>query len=401
MTERPPLPHGGTAAPGYEDVRAAFLGAQAEDEGGAQLCVLRHGAVVVDLWAGRDPVGGRPYDEDVIGVLMSCTKGLVAAACHMLAERGAFDLDAPVMNYWPEFGRAGKERITVRQALSHTAGLFGFDPEAKIGPEELFLPARCAAALEEMPPLWPPGTASMYHFVTFGALAGEIIRRVDGRTAGRFLAEEISRPLGLDLWIGLPEEEEPRVVLHFNAGPQILREQWRAVLEAAGLDLNDRLVRVFLSTAMTTDTVIAQMNARREFRAGELAAGNAIGNARSLARFYGALIGSVDGVRLLGSAAMEQARSPQTAGLRPPGELSKLVRGEPQRFGSGFELPSPPKPMLGPGSFGHAGAGGRWGFAHPESGTAVGYACNTMLQSPAEPDPRWRGWLSALRRAIG
>ncbi|MGH7009747.1 MAG: serine hydrolase domain-containing protein, partial [Caulobacteraceae bacterium] len=333
MRKRPSRSSGGTAAAGYEGVREAFLEAQAADEGGAQLCVFRHDAVVVDLWAGRDPVRDRPYDGRVIGVLMSCTKGLVAAACHILAERDALDLDAPMTKYWPEFGNAGKQRITVRQALSHTAGLFGYEPEAKIGPDELFDPARCAAALEEMSPLWPPGTASMYHFVTFGALAGEIIRRVDGRTAGRFVAEEIAQPLGLDLWMGLPEEEEPRVAPHFTAGPQILLEQWRGLLQAAGLDLNDRLVRVFLSTAMTTDAVIAQMNVRRDFRAGELPAGNAIGDARSLGRFYAALIGPVGGVRLIGAAQMERARAPQTAGLSPPGQLAKLVRGEPQVYG--------------------------------------------------------------------
>jgi CubicO group peptidase (beta-lactamase class C family) len=396
MSNNDDFPSGGAVAPGFEAVREAFLDAQRRDPGGAQLCVYRRGERVVDLWAGRDPVNERPYDDTRIGVLMSCTKGVVAAGVHILAERGLVDFDAPLARYWPEFGQAGKSGITVRQALSHTAGLMGYDAEAGMGPRELFDAAAAAQALERMTPLWAPGSAAFYHFVTFGVLAGELIRRVDGRSAGRFVAEEIVRPLGVDLWIGLPEAEEPRRAPHFNEGPQILFDQWRGVLAAAGLDVEDRIVRAFLSTAMTTDTAIQQMNTERAFRAGELPAGNAIGDARALAKIYAALIGEVDGVRLIGPAAMERARAPQTAGLGAPGELAKMARGEGQPYGLGFELPSGVKPMLGPGSFGHAGAGGRMGFAHPESGIAVGYVCNTMLQSPANPDPRWVGWTAAL-----
>lgn len=395
------FPHGGSVAPGFEPVRDGFLAAQRQDRGGAQLCVYRHGERVVDLWAGRDPVNDRPYDDTRIGVFMSCTKGVVAAAVHMLVERGQVDLDAPLARYWPEFGQAGKAAITVRQALSHTGGLMGYDAELGMGPAELFDADRAARALAGMAPLWPPGEAVYYHFVTYGVLAGELIRRVDGRTAGRFVADEIAGPLGIDLWIGLPESEEPRRAPHFNDGPQILLEQWRGVLAAAGLDLEDRIVRAFLSTAMTTDTAIMQMNDVRAFRALELPAGNAIGDARALAKVYAALIGEVDGVRLISPATLEAARAVQTEGLGPPGEMAKLGRASAQPYGVGFELPSAPKPMLGPGSFGHAGAGGRLGFAHPESGLAIGYVCNTMLQSMAGPDPRWIGWTEALREIAG
>ena len=393
---------GGTVAPGYEAVRAAFVEAQRADKGGAQLCVYRHGERAVDLWAGRDPAGNRPYGEDTITVLMSCTKGVVACAVHMLADRGLIDLDAPMTRYWPQFGQAGKGEITVRQALSHVGGLMGFDAEAGMGAAELFDHARCVAEVEKMAPLWEPGTASMYHFVIFGTLAAELIRRVDGRSAGRFVAEEIAGPLDADLWIGLPADQEARRAPHFNDGPQILLEQWRGVFAAAGADLEDRLVKAFLSTAMATDTAIAQMNTSRAFRAAELPAGNAIADARALAKIYAAMIGRVDGIRLLSREAMERARAPQTRSLGPPGELAKLMRGEPQPYGVGFELPSGVKPMLGPGSFGHAGAGGRMGFAHPESGFAVAYVCNTMLgNTPTAPDARWLGWTAALRQIAG
>src|SRR5471032_727512 len=115
------MPSGGTVAAGFEGVRAGFLAAQAEDRGGAQLCIYRRGERVVDLWAGWDPANERPYGEDAIGVLMSCTKGVIAAAVSLLADRGLVDFDAPLARYWPQFGQAGKDRITVRQALSHTA----------------------------------------------------------------------------------------------------------------------------------------------------------------------------------------------------------------------------------------------------------------------------------------
>jgi CubicO group peptidase (beta-lactamase class C family) len=241
----------------------------------------------------------------------------------------------------------------------------------------------------------------MYHFITFGTLAAELIRRVDGRRIGRFVAEEISGPLGADLWIGLPESEEPRRAPHSSQDASVGVDWWRQVLAAAGCDLSDRLIRAFLDVAVTADAAIAELNTNRAYRAAELPAGNAIADARALAKIYASLIGEVDGVRLISEAAMERARAVQTAGLGAPGEMAKLPGGGAQPYGLGYELPSKVKPMLGPGSFGHAGAGGRMGFAHPESGTAVAYVCNTMLNSPTGPDPRWTGWTAALHEALG
>jgi CubicO group peptidase (beta-lactamase class C family) len=151
---------------------------------------------------------------------------------------------------------------------------------------------------------------------------------------------------------------------------------------------------------VSVDGALALLNTSRAARAAELPAGGAIGDARALAKLYASLIGRVDGVRLISAAAMERARAPQTEGLGPPAAFAKLARGEWQPYSLGFELPAAVKPMLGPGSFGHAGAGGRWSFAHPESGVAVGYVCNTMIESPTAPDPRWVGWLAALKAAV-
>ena len=401
MNDVEAFPAGGTFAAGFEGVRDAFLEAQRADPGGAQLCVYRHGEQVVDLWAGWDNVGGRPYDERSIAVLMSCTKGVVASGVHILADRGLIDFDAPLARYWPAFGQAGKAGITVRQILSHTGGLMNYDPDRQMGPAEFFDFELSARALEDMAPLWPPGRAVMYHFITFGTLAAELIRRVDGRRIGQFVAEEIAGPLGADLWIGLPKSEEPRRAPHSSQDASVGVDAWRALLAGAGCNMDDRLVRAFLDVAVSADAAIAQINTNRAYRAAELPAGNGIADARGLARLYAALIGEVDGVRLISEAAMRRARECQTEGLGAPGELAKLRGAGGQPYGLGYELPSLVKPMLGPGSFGHAGAGGRMGFAHPESGAAVAYVCNTMLNSPAGPDPRWIGWTAALHAALG
>lgn len=401
MNDIQSFPAGGTVAAGFEGVREAFLAAQREDAGGAQLCVYRDGERVVDLWAGWDNANHRPYGEDTIGVLMSCTKGVVASGVHILADRGLIDVDAPMARYWPEFAQGGKGEITLRQILSHTGGLMNFDPDHHLTAADHFDHARSAHSLAVMTPLWEPGRAVMYHFITFGTLAAELIRRVDGRGIGQFVAEEIVAPLGVDLWIGLPEAEEPRRAPHSSQDAAVGAEAWSKLLAGAGCDLNDRLIRAFLSVAVTADAAIAELNTNRAYRAAELPAGGAIADARALAKIYASLIGEVDGVRLISEAAMQRARAVQTEGLGAPGEMAKLPGSGAQPYALGYELPSRPKPMLGPGSFGHAGAGGRLGFAHPESGTAVGYVCNTMLNTPASPDPRWIGWTAALREALG
>ena len=391
---------GGTVSPGFERVREAFAEGQAIDEGGAQLCVYRHGKPVVDLWTGRDPSNNRPYTNDTIAVMMSCTKGAVATAVNMLTERGLLEPDAPVAKYWPEFAAAGKEKVTIRHLLTHEAGLTGYDPESGIGPADMLDWKTATEGLARMSPLWEPGTAFFYHFITFGFLLGEVVRRVAGKSFGHFFADEISGPLGLDMWIGLPEREEHRVAPHFSKGPQLTVEQWKQLFAGLGVDVESRLMRAVLYAFQSTDELIGKMNARAG-HAAEIPAGNGIGNARALARMYAALIGEVDGVRLFSRETMERARTWQTKGLSAPGDMAKASRVEPQRFGLGFELARAPEPMLGEGSFGHAGAGGRMGFAHPESGISLGYVCNNMLWNSIEPDPRWVPWTNVLREIAG
>jgi CubicO group peptidase (beta-lactamase class C family) len=394
---------GGSVAQGFEAVRDAFAESQAKDEGGAQLCVYRNGERVVDVWAGQDKIRGRPYGENTITMMMSCTKAAVALCAHILAERGLLDFDAPVARYWPEFAANDKAQIRVYELLSHTAGLIGFDPEAGITSDQFLEWDACVGALAKMQPQWTPGRASFYHAVTFGFLVGEVIRRISGCSVGQFFAKEVAAPLSIDMWIGLPAEQEPRYAPHFKPdGPTIAPDQWAGIFAARGLDLNTRLAKILVYSFMSVEEFLMTAARERRARALELPAGNAIGNARALAKMYASMIGSVEGVRLLSERSVRQARVPLTDDLKGPEDLRALATGDPQRFGLGFELPRKAEPMLGPGSFGHAGAGGRMAFAHPELGVAVAYVCNNMLwDGLTAPDPRWVGWTAALRAAIG
>ncbi|QFU92196.1 serine hydrolase domain-containing protein [Amycolatopsis sp. YIM 10] len=328
----------GTVAPGFEDVREAF---ELDHGGGAQLAVHQHGEPVVDLWT----TGA----GDRISVTMSGTKALVAICAHLLAERGDLDLGAPVTHYWPEFGTA----MPVAFLLSHRAGLPAFDLDG----EDLLDWDRCVAALAALTPAWAPGTAFAYHSTTYGFLVGEVIRRVTGTTVGRFFDEELARPLGLDLWIGLPAARENRVS---PIGPN--------------------------------RTALAELLTTRAGRAAEIPSANGIGDARSLAKLYSSVLNG-----LLKPATLDRACTPQTDGLPTP-----AVMPHPQRFSLGFELPRSASPLLGPASFGHAGAGGRLGFADRETGLAVGYVCTHSGWNPGRgPDERWLPWLAALSRRRG
>jgi len=284
----------GTVGPGFGAVRDAFAEGQAQDEGGAQLCVYRYGRRVVDLWAGMDKLNGRPFNADTITVLMSCTKAVTAVCVHMLAQRGLIDYDAHVARYWPEFAAKEKASITVRDILAHRAGLMGFDEEAGISGRTLFDWKRCTAALANMGPWWKPGSAYFYHALTFGYLAGELVRRVSGKTVGEFVDAEIAGPLKLDLWIGLPSEQEHRVAPHIVPAAQLTEEQSRALFSSLGLDMNSRPVRAAFNMFTTGAEGLNLINTR-EARAAELPFGNGIANARALAKMYAACIGEIDG----------------------------------------------------------------------------------------------------------
>ncbi len=384
---------GGDVAPGFEGVGDAFLACHPPEVGGAQLSVYRAGRPVLDIWTGRDVVNDRPYGRDTLTVLMSCTKAAVAVVVHRLAERGVLDIDAPVARWWPEFAANGKGAITVAHLLTHAAGLMGHEPDTGMDGASALDWDRPTRALAGMRPLWAPGSAYMYHFITYGFLLGEVVRRATGKTVGQVFAEEVATPLGLDLWIGLPDAQQHRVAPHFRPGAAQTEDDWRRLFQSMGLDPDDRMLKAIAQTVVATEELIDLMM-QPAGRSAEVPAGNGVGDAHSLARMYAACIGEVDGVRLLRPETVERLRQPRTDDLRGPPPLPPIT-ADAQRFGLGFELPRRLLPMLGPGSFGHPGAGGRLGFADPERGVAVGYACNGMLWDGRNPDPRW-AWLAPL-----
>lgn len=390
---------------------------------GAACCVYVDGRRVVDLWDGiaggeadgvADREANRPWDENTIVRVASTTKGATAICAHLLAQRGELDLDAPVVDYWPEFGANGKDRIPVRWLLSHQAGLPIVD-----GP--LTFEQACAwnpviRALEAQPPLWQPGTEHLYHAVTYGFLVGEVVRRISGKSLGTFFADEVAAPLGLSAWIGLPEEHEPRVARIEYAAPFSMEELIAGMTKATGLDADT--VTAWFDAVWGPDSV--QMRAgslggaldnmadpetayytTRAWRAAEFPAANMVADASSLARMYAATVSDVDGVRLLDPATVERATAVQTDKTRMhelPPQLN-IPADRSFNMSLGFWQACPMLPMTGPRSFGHPGSGGSIGFADPDSGVGFGYVTNLWNFRP--DDPRASSLSEAVRSCLG
>jgi CubicO group peptidase (beta-lactamase class C family) len=317
---------GGHVEPGFAAVRDAFNhNFEAGHETGAAFCLHVGGRKVVDLHGGSfdrdegDGAGGsgssgssgssgRPYDRDTLQLVFSSTKGATAACANLLEQRGELDVTSPVARYWPEFAQFGKEEIPVLFLLSHQAGLPAVD--ATLSPAEVQAWEPVVAALEAQSPFWEPGTAHGYHALTYGWLVGEVVRRITGRTVGTFFAEEIAQPLGLEFWIGLPEEHEHRV------SPVI-----GGVLpggEAAGIGTSSfsstLLARALNFAGAFSDPGWAN---RRAWHAAEVPAANGITNAVSLSRLYAGLIGAVEGgpaEPILTRDQVDRARTVRTFG---------------------------------------------------------------------------------------
>ncbi|MFJ7966061.1 serine hydrolase domain-containing protein [Streptomyces sp. NPDC096324] len=380
----------GTVAEGFEPVREAFAANFATlGDRGAAVTVYRDGRKVVDLWGGtRDVDGTEPWERDTAQIVRSATKGVAAAVLLLLAQRGQLDLDAPVAAHWPEYKAQGKEHTRVRHLLAHRAGVPAVD--RPLTPAEAADPDLTAAAVAAQTPAWDPGAEHGYHAQTFGWLTGELVRRVTGRTIGRWIAEELARPLDLDLWVGLPEAVAGRVgrvaQTEAPATPGGLRTRPKRAVSEAYADPGSLTRRAFAAiTPMPDENDPA-------YRAAALPASNGIATADGLARFYAALIGEVDGVRLFTPQTLSAARSEQSAG---PDRVLVVTT----RFGLGYMLHGGASPLLSPGSFGHPGRGGALGFADPESGIAFGYVTNGFRKS-VTADPRAQSLIRAVRTAI-
>jgi CubicO group peptidase (beta-lactamase class C family) len=363
----------GWTAPGFEGVRVAFEKNFAEGlEVGAAFSAYHRGQLVADVWGGiADPKTNRPWERDTIIGVFSTTKGATAICAHKLAQEGKLDIDAPVASYWPEFAAEGKGDIPVRYLLSHRAGLAWVDEPLTL--EQALAWEPMIHALEHQKPSWEPGTAHGYHAITYGYLVGEVIRRITGRTIGTYFREEIAEPLGLDFWIGLPEEQEPRVAM--------LVGSLTGGLENADVD---EATRASIMALMGPDSVMGKALSgggafsgegiwnTRAVHAAEVPAAAGISDARSLARLYAACVGEVDGIRILTPERVAIASKQETEG--PNTVLMNLDL----QFGLGFIVPSSLVQLGGPHSFGHFGAGGSVGWADPDAEFGFGYVMSRM-----------------------
>jgi CubicO group peptidase (beta-lactamase class C family) len=383
------VPVQGMVEPRFAPVRTAFAANFARHgEVGAACAVYHRGRPVVDLWAGTaDEARGTPWSEDTAALVFSATKGMTAACVLRLVERGVLDLETPVAAYWPEFAAEGKAAIPLAWVASHQAGVPAVD--AALTLEQVLAWDPVATAIAAQRPEWEPGSRHGYHFRTYGWILGEVVRRVTGRTLGRFFADEIAAPLGADFWIGLPEREEERVA-RLIPPPPLPDPEARAVFER--MMAPDTL----LGRAMTGPANLFhydEMWNRRDLHAAEMPSSNGIGTARALARLYAALAGEVDGVRLLGPETLAVARA-----VRADGPDAVLML--PTRFGTGFMLPPVLAPTGGPAAFGHPGAGGSLGLGDAEAEIGFGYVMNRM-QLGVTGDPRAACLVEAVYTSLG
>jgi CubicO group peptidase (beta-lactamase class C family) len=346
----------GHAPARFAAVKDAFAANfEAGEELGARFTLVEAGETVLDLWAGfanRDRT--KPFDDHTLTPVFSTTKAIAALLIARLVDQGKLDYAQTVTSVWPEFAAAGKASITVEQMMSHQAGLSGFpDP---MDPALWFDWDAICGKLAAMAPLWPPGTASGYHPITFGYLAGEVFRRVEGRTMGTALRQDLARPFGLDLWIGLPESEFDRVA-------ELERPK---ALPNFG-HRNPATVAAFL-----TPWSSPAGRGQAEWRRMEIPSANGHCTAEALARLMGALAndGWLDGENILLPAVIAEASRERIRGqdLVLPFEMS---------WAAGFMRNEAVHPW-GPGNaaFGHSGWGGSCAFADPERRLAGAYVMN-------------------------
>lgn len=330
------------------------------EELGLQVAAYLNGELVIDTFAGiADRASAEPVNGDTLFTVFSTTKGVTATCIHLLAERGQLQYDDPIARYWPAFAGQGKARATVRDALTHKVGV----PQlpADVTPEDFCDWDGICATIAAQAPLWEPGSRTGYHAFTFGWMLGEVLRRVDGRSIAEFVQDEICRPLGVrDLYLGIPDDAgvETRVAALESAPPPA----------GAPVPPPDALILQAIRPPVAPGSVYNRADLRRA----SIPGGGGIMSARAIARHYAALVGEVDGVRLLPSQRVATATELQTDEI-------DAVLGVPIRKALGYFLGGPLSPMGERASaFGHPGAGGSIGFADPRYRLAVGFTKNRL-----------------------
>lgn len=337
--------------------------------GGAAVAVFHRGECVVDAWTGTRDSSGAPWESDTMAMSFSTTKGVIATTVHRLVDRGLIEYDEPVATYWPEFAAAGKERVTVRQLLTHSAGLHQLRGVISDAYEMLDWDLVCARLAAEAP-RYVPGTRHGYHGITYGFLVGEVIQRVTGMTVGEAVDAEIVKPLGLDgMSIGAPPDQRHRVaelIVRFGNAERAERYARRASRFAK--------LRPAIDAFMVPGS--DRLFASNEILDAAIPAVNGCFTARSLARMYAALAGGgvLDGERFLSEETLRRATEVSTT--RPD-----IVVGFPMRWRLGYHLAATTRGII-PNGFGHFGFGGSGAWADPDNDLAVAFVCNRVAGTP-------------------
>jgi CubicO group peptidase (beta-lactamase class C family) len=377
-------------ASGWEPVRDAFLeGFEKGEEHGAGVAVYHRGECVVDLMGGwRDKDHTEPYGEDSLQVVFSTTKGITSLAIAMCVEQGLLDYSERVVAYWPEFAAHGKDTVTVAQLLSHRAGLYTVDGPITL--DEALHWDTVTQRLAHTAPRFPIDSTHGYHAITFGWLAGELVRRVDGRSIGQFIAEEISGPLGAEIYVGLPQQHQHRVS-PVNVG-------WPRSATDAPQTPPAVMPNAHLARALTLNGALNVKGGfnRADMHAAQVPGANGIANARSLAAMYSATFTETQSpsgvVRLLN----DNTRNKMTVQQTKDGEVDLCLQTQ-RTFAMGFVTPSEKLAFDAPGSYGHAGAGGSVSFADPGRQMGFSYIMNRMKDSMFT-DPRAVRLIEAANR---
>jgi CubicO group peptidase (beta-lactamase class C family) len=360
-----------------------------EDEIGSSASIVLDGRTIVDLWGGwKNGDRSSEWERGTTVCMMSVAKGITGIAFNMLVDRGLVDVDAPVADYWPEFAQAGKAKIPVRYILDHRAGIPVLTNN-KLWPGAMFDRESYVKALEQQEPLWEPGTVAAYHVHNQGFLLGEIMRRVTGKTVGPFVRSEISGPLRAEYQIGGMTEAEQAEVAE-------VMPNMEARLFAAKDAEDANSLRGLAFRQNPEKSWYDTMNSR-EWRESEIASGNGHGNARGVARIYGAVVREegLDGVKLLSREGLEKMITEQH-------NITELLQERPYHQALGVLLNTPVAVYMGPNprAFGHHGLGGSIGFGDPDARLGFSYACNKM-HAVGTNGPRARRLIDALYSVIG
>ena len=371
----------GTVAPGFEPAREAFAANFARqgdyEELGASFAAYHRGKRVVDLWGGfQDRAKTKSFTPNTLVNVWSTTKAITATAIALTVERGLIRYEDKVASVWPEFAENGKAEVTVAEIMSHQAGLPGFAEPTTVDDQLDWNGS--TAKLARQTPIWPPGTQSSYHAMTYGWLAGEVVRRVSGKSVGAFVQEHIARRLEASLFIGLPQEEEHRVAE--TVAPENM-------IDPASLPLPPAA-----RMAVTNPSQDPHAPNRRTWRAAEIPAANGHADARSLARLFASFVsgGRSETPRLVADDTVRR----MTTLAAPPGRRDMFLQFT-DCWAMGFLLNTPGVYGPNPRAFGHSGWGGSFACADPDHEVAIGYVCNRMGRELIG-DPRTKGLCDAV-----